>query len=78
MAGSRRYEKMLMGPFYPGGKTLDNGDRDTTHKTVLKSVDPVQLKKIAPQAKAEKVEQEKKAWDKFFAGRGPMPGAKNL
>ena len=72
---SRRYEKMLMGPFYPGGKTLDNGERDANGKTSLQSIDPVELKKIVPESVSDEADAMKKAWDNYFAGIGPMPSA---
>ena len=75
MAGSRRYEKMLMQPFYPGGHTFDFGDRNSREKNQLPSLTLQETKKLMDEGDANKAQDNKQAWDRYFAGRGPKPDA---
>lgn len=61
---SRRYEKMLMGPFYPGMYNRDKVDCPALPETP---------QKCGSDENAEAHEKEMVAWQAYFDGKGPKP-----
>lgn len=62
----KKWSKLLFQPFYPG-----MGNRNKVDCPALPETQP----KCMSEDEAQRLQDEKRAWDDYFAGRGPKPGA---